>query len=190
MRAQIPLLKTFFLDSNQDPDPSRIQPRPLPWVLKAVRNPSGQFIGNVIITPYTKGGSTAEDVLALPPKEQVWEMSYDLLPEYQGKGIGREMIRAGVEWPTWCGIGKLMAVSLRAVEWLMITIGAYILPAWLWMPRFGTDAEPQTIEPLNKPSEAVIRRHGFVQVSVQMEEWPEHNGGGEREVGLWVKVLP
>jgi hypothetical protein len=51
-------------------------------------------------------------MMELPPKQQVWEVAYDILPVLQGRGIGKAMLKAGLEgWIQLLGIGTLLAVS-------------------------------------------------------------------------------
>lgn len=71
----------------------------------------GDLIGNLHLTPRELEGKIG-DMMALPPKEQVWEVAYDILPVLQGRGIGKAMLKAGLEgWIQWLGIGTLLAVS-------------------------------------------------------------------------------
>jgi RimJ/RimL family protein N-acetyltransferase len=71
----------------------------------------GEFIGNLHLTPRELDGDTG-NMLELPPKQQVREVAYDILPVLQGRGIGKAMLKAGLEgWIQWLGIGTLLAVS-------------------------------------------------------------------------------
>lgn len=36
-------------------------------------------------------------MLELPPKQQVWEVAYDILPVLQGQGIAKAMLKAGLD---------------------------------------------------------------------------------------------
>jgi RimJ/RimL family protein N-acetyltransferase len=74
----------------------------------------GEFIGDLHLTPRELDGDTG-NMMELPPKEQVWEVAYDILPVLRGRGIGKAMLKAGLEgWIQWLGIGTLLAVSRRS----------------------------------------------------------------------------
>jgi GNAT superfamily N-acetyltransferase len=71
----------------------------------------GEFIGNLHLIPQELDGKI-ENMLELPPQEQAWIVAYDILPNLQGRGIGKAMLRAGIEgWIRWLGIGTVLAVS-------------------------------------------------------------------------------
>lgn len=69
----------------------------------------GEFIGNLHLIPQELDGKI-ENMLELPPQEQAWIVAYDILPNLQGRGIGKAMLRAGIEgWIRWLGIGTVLA---------------------------------------------------------------------------------
>lgn len=84
-------------------------------------HPSGKLIGDIQIFQLTDN-LAAEDLGSafggavpqpLPPAEQIWEISYNLSPEWRGKGVAGQVLDAVIEgWVKWVGIGRLMAVSL------------------------------------------------------------------------------
>lgn len=48
-----------------------------------------------------------------PDAEIVWEMAYNLSPEWQGKGVGGAVLDAVIEgWLKWAGIESIKAVSV------------------------------------------------------------------------------
>jgi RimJ/RimL family protein N-acetyltransferase len=58
-------------------------------------------------------GLSEAAMLALPPREQIWEIAYDLLPALHGRGLGTGMITAVMEsWTRWLGIGTVIAVRI------------------------------------------------------------------------------
>nr|ODN85747.1 hypothetical protein L203_04621 [Cryptococcus depauperatus CBS 7841] len=57
---------------------------------------TGKVIGSVIVGPGEK-------------EEGVWEIGYDLLPSYWGKGIGKCMILSTLEFLRWLGIKRVVA---------------------------------------------------------------------------------
>lgn len=61
------------------------------------------MIGIVFLSPGAedKGG-----------EEGTWELAYDLLPAWWGKGVGTGMINAGLGYLEWIGAKKVVAVSL------------------------------------------------------------------------------
>lgn len=79
---------------------------------------SGQLVGVVSAFPWEAGGIGYEQMIALPPAEQIWEVAYDLLPTLQGKGLGRGVMQCVVDWAEWVGIGKLIAVSRVALLYI------------------------------------------------------------------------
>lgn len=44
-------------------------------------------------------------------EEGIWELAYDLLPAWWGKGVGTGMINAGLGYLKWMGAKKVKAVS-------------------------------------------------------------------------------
>lgn len=47
-----------------------------------------------------------------PASEQIWEIAYNLLPEWRGKGIAGQVLDVVMDgWVKWVGIGGLKAVS-------------------------------------------------------------------------------
>lgn len=86
--------------------------------------PSGRLIGDLRLLQAE--GSTDVDQEArsvgrvqqtAPPSEQVWEIAYNLMPEWRGKGIAGHMldvIMAG--WVEWAGIGTVMGVSPQHIH--------------------------------------------------------------------------
>lgn len=40
-------------------------------------------------------------------------------------------------------------------------------------------------EEANGSSQAVLKKLGFRKEGVESQEWPEHHGGGHRDVGVW-----
>lgn len=71
-------------------------------VLRTASN--GKMIGIVFLSPADedKGGD-----------EGIWELAYDLLPAWWGKGVGSGMINAGLEYMKWIGGKKIIAVSFK-----------------------------------------------------------------------------
>lgn len=65
------------------------------------------------------------------------------------------------------------------------TAAATALIAW-GRQHIGFDEVHALVEEANLASRAVVKKLGFVKTGTQMQEWPEHHGGGEREVGLYV----
>ncbi|KAL0250169.1 hypothetical protein I308_103477 [Cryptococcus tetragattii IND107] len=67
-------------------------------VLRTASN--GKMIGIVFLSPADedKGGD-----------EGIWELAYDLLPAWWGKGVGSGMINAGLEYMKWIGGKKIIA---------------------------------------------------------------------------------
>jgi RimJ/RimL family protein N-acetyltransferase len=78
---------------------------PATFPFKAIREVStGRLIGEVGIFPSHEH----------PPSEEVWELSYILHPEHQGRGIARAAVRESVEWAgAVLGVKKLEAVSCQ-----------------------------------------------------------------------------
>ena len=80
----------------------------------------GQVIGDLYFFPYTKTQEEEEEMFGREPRDQVWEVAYDLLPHLQGKGLGYRLLRAGLEgWIQLVGIGKVVAVSRGATELIL-----------------------------------------------------------------------
>lgn len=71
-------------------------------VLRTASN--GKMIGILFLSPADedKGGD-----------EGIWELAYDLLPAWWGKGVGSGMINAGLEYMKWIGGKKIIAVSFK-----------------------------------------------------------------------------
>ena len=85
-----------------------------------------QFLGNLFLWPSGQEGCTSDEMLEREPRDQVWEIAYDLTPELQGRGVGSAVIKAALEgWIQWIGIGTVIAVSGLLL--------AYPLP-YVWSP--------------------------------------------------------
>lgn len=55
--------------------------------------------------------------------EQTWEMAYNLMPEWTGKGIGGRVLDCVLEvWVKWVGIGTMMAVSHPGVRLASVNV--------------------------------------------------------------------
>lgn len=77
--------------------------------------PAGDQLGSMHLWPSESEGLTDDEMRALPPREQVWEIGYDMLPLLQGRGLGRRMIQAAMKgWIGWLGIGTVIAVRVQA----------------------------------------------------------------------------
>jgi RimJ/RimL family protein N-acetyltransferase len=91
-----------------------------PWY--ALRNASGTLIGAVTLAPFENDprGLSAEQMRALPRKEQCWIIGYKLDPAYQGNGLMTAALRVVLEeWVReWMGIGQVTAVCF-AFHWCL-----------------------------------------------------------------------
>ena len=71
-----------------------------------------EVVGILYLWPSDFEGISEDEMLAKPPKDQVWATGYDVLPKLHGRGIGTAMISAGVKgWIDKLGIGKVTAVG-------------------------------------------------------------------------------
>jgi GNAT superfamily N-acetyltransferase len=75
---------------------------------------SAVLVGDVFLFPYEGGGTGTADMLARPAENQVWEVAYELSPDWVGKGLGKAMLRAVMTWAELVGIGKIIAVRLSS----------------------------------------------------------------------------
>lgn len=73
--------------------------------------PPGTILGDLYVLPHARDGLTPEVVIGLPREAQVWEIAYGLLPALHGKGIEGALVRAGLGWGEWMGVGSVVAVG-------------------------------------------------------------------------------
>jgi RimJ/RimL family protein N-acetyltransferase len=88
-------------------DPS--SQRPKEYILKALRTREGKMIGSCSLSSYTNGNSNRG--LDTGVEKGAWEITYDLDPEYWGRGMGKWIVGFLVNWAGWAGISSINAVS-------------------------------------------------------------------------------
>lgn len=111
----------------------------------------------------------------------VWEVGYNLSPEFRGQGVIKEaMAMALAGWGRWTGIKHLIAVST-----LPSAAHEGVIVRCICQRKGGSAECTQHTEPDNQASAAVLKSHGFVVSERYMQDWPEYNGDGQREFIIW-----
>lgn len=139
---------------------------------------TGKMIGNFEVVKPTADAPLADEggEEHTPVSAQTWEIAYNLLPEWRGKGIAGHAMDVIVEgWVKWIGIGYLMAVSSCASS---VFLAGHAMKL--------TADNVQAIETENPCSAALVKSRGFEISKTFTQPWPEDKGGGEREQSQWV----
>lgn len=123
---------------------------------------------DILIAPEETSPTDMEQVQE--SQEAVWEIAFNIFPEWRGKGLGGEVIGVLIE-------GWALRTNLTAV-WAVSETGQLRRITAVKLISKGA-------ETLNPASAGLLRSRGFTKDKTFMVRWPEKKGGGEREVSTF-----
>ncbi|ODO01752.1 hypothetical protein I350_06581 [Cryptococcus amylolentus CBS 6273] len=95
------ILRTLSLPSTSTNDDDDARKARASFIFNALREEStGKVVGMVFIGPSDQSGSGSGGL---------WEVGYDLSPEYWGRGLGRRMVQGALEYAKWAGVTQVCA---------------------------------------------------------------------------------